>query len=25
VHAEDFLVNDSCNGEAVEAVVEGLP
>jgi len=25
VHAEDFLVNDGCNGKAVEAVGKGFP
>ena len=25
VHAEDLLVDDGCNGQAVEAVGEGLP
>jgi hypothetical protein len=25
VHCEDLLINDSCNGQAVEAVGEGLP
>jgi len=25
VHGEDFLVNDCCNGQAVEAIGEGLP
>ena len=25
MHSEDLLVNDCCNGQAVEAVSEGLP
>jgi len=25
VHSEDFLVDDGCNGQTVEAVGEGLP
>jgi hypothetical protein len=25
VHCEDLLINDSCDGQAVEAVGEGLP
>lgn len=25
VHCEDLLVDDCCNGQAVEAVGEGLP
>ena len=25
MHAEDLLINDCCDGQAVEAVSEGLP